>query len=139
MKFMSKYKTTSNKINFDLRFYDDLTLINGESGVGKTMLFKAIERDCLLDKTNLVCLNYDDIASGNIEHTLNTAQNKVIIIDNGDITLSIEQRVKISKDTNNQYIVFIHTTDGFYPNDASIADLVISGNKGKLVYTLLED
>lgn len=139
MKLMKSYKTTTNKINFNLKFYDKMTLIDGESGVGKTMLFKAIERDCLINKTNIICLNYDDIASGNIEHTLNTAKGKVIIIDNADIALSMEQKVRVAMDKDNQYIIFTHSTEGFHPNDASIAELIVSNNNGKLVYDLLED
>lgn len=139
MELMSRYKTTTNKTNFDLKFNDKMTIIDAESGIGKTMLFKAIERDCLLNKSNIICLNYDDIASGNIEYTLNTVKNKVIIIDNADIALSIEQRIKVSMDKDNQYIIFAHSTEGFYPNDASIAELVVNNHRGKLKYILLED
>lgn len=134
---MSEYKTKDNNISFHLKFVDKLTLINGESGIGKTMLFKAIERDSLLKPTNIICLNFDDIPSGNIEYTLNTAKGKVIIIDNADVALDLLQRAKISLDNNNQYIIFTHSTDGFIPSAGSIAELVIEKGKGFLDYIML--
>lgn len=138
MKLLSEYRTKDNGIEFDLKFYDQLTLINGESGVGKTLLFKAIERDTLLSQTNIICLNYDDIASGNISYTLDKTTDHVIVIDNADVALSIEQRVQISMDTQNQYIIFSHTTQGFFPNEKSIAELLVNNHKGELIYPLMK-
>lgn len=134
---LTEYKTRDNNVDFDLQFNDRLTLIDGESGIGKTMLFKAIERDTLLDKTNILCLNFDDIPSGNIEHTLSSVKNKVIVIDNADVALSLGQRIQISLDMDNQYIIFTHSTDGYKPSKASLATLVVKDGNGKLVYKLL--
>lgn len=134
---LTEYKTSDNNVNFDLHFRDKLTLINGDSGIGKTMLFKAIERDTLLRKTNIICLNFDDISSGNIKHTLASAKGKVIVIDNADVALNTAQRARISLDNMNQYIIFTHSTDGFMPSKGSIAELDVKNGKGKLVYVLL--
>lgn len=134
---LTEYKTRDNNIQFNLQFNDRLTLIDGESGTGKTMLFKAIERDTLLGKTNIICLNFDDIPSGNIEHTLASVKNKVIVIDNADVALSLGQRMQISLDIDNQYIIFTHSTDGYKPSRGSLAELVVKNGKGRLVYRLL--
>lgn len=134
---LDRYQTKDNNILFDLQFKDKMTLISGDSGIGKTMLFKAIERDVLLGKNMIICLNYDDIPSGNIEHTLNTVKNKVIVIDNGDISLDKLQRARVSLDNQNQYVIFTHSTEGFIPNDASIAKLNIKNGKGRLEHILL--
>lgn len=134
---LTEYKTRDNNVQFDLQFNDRLTLIDGESGTGKTMLFKAIERDTLLGKTNIICLNFDDIPSGNIEHTLASVKNKVIVIDNADVALNLSRRMQISLDTDNQYIIFTHSTDGYKPSRGSLAELVVKNGKGRLVYRLL--
>lgn len=134
---LTEYKTRDNNVQFDLQFNDRLTLIDGESGTGKTMLFKAIERDTLLGKTNIICLNFDDIPSGNIEHTLASVKNKVIVIDNADVALNLSRRMQISLDTDNQYIIFTHSTDGYKPSRRSLAELVVKNGKGRLVYRLL--
>lgn len=134
---LTRYQTSDNNVEFDLYFKDKMTLINGDSGIGKTMLFKAIERDTLIRKTDIICLNFDDIPSGNIAHTLNTAKGKVIVIDNADVALNVAQRVQISMDRDNQYIIFTHSTDGFMPNKASITELKVENGKGELNYLLL--
>lgn len=131
---ITQYKVSDNGIDFHLKFKDRITLIDGESGVGKTMLFKAIERDTLIKNSNIICLNYDDIPSGNIHHVLSTSKNKVIVIDNADVALSIEQRVQISTDLANQYIVFTHSTDGWLVGRNSLTELEISKGKGQLNY-----
>jgi len=133
---LDRYQTKDNNVLFDLQFRDKLTLISGDSGIGKTMLFKAIERDVLLGKNMIICLNYDDIPSGNIEHTLNTVKNKVIVIDNGDISLNNMQKARVSLDNQNQYVIFAHSTDGFIPNEASIARLNIRNGRGRLEHLL---
>ena len=124
-----------NGIRFNLKFMDRLTLVDGETGVGKTMLFKAIKRKNL---ENVICLNWVDSENGNLQHVLETARNKVIIIDNGDVALNIKQRFKVSLDDNNQYIVFCHNTYGFKPVQKSISRLKVEDNKGFLDFWLYE-
>ena len=110
---------------------------NGLKLLGKTILFKAIERDSLLNGQRFICLNYDDLASGNIEHTLNTAKDKIIVIDNANIILNDLQKIMISMDMNNQYIIFSHSVNGFKPSVKGIAQLIVEGHEGKLIYPLL--
>lgn len=138
MKLLSKYKVKDSGINFDINLFDRLTIISGESGVGKTILFKAMERDSLLGSQNFICLNYDDLVSGNIEYTLNTAKNKIIVIDNANVVLNDLQKIMISMDINNQYIIFSHSVDGFKPSTKGIAQLVVEKHEGKLIYPLME-
>ena len=138
MKLLSNYKVRDSGINFDINLFDRLTIISGESGVGKTILFKAIERDSLLNGQRFICLNYDDLASGNIEHTLNTAKDKIIVIDNANIILNDLQKIMISMDMNNQYIIFSHSVNGFKPSIKGIAQLVVEKHEGKLIYPLMD-
>ena len=134
---LKQYKIKVNGIDFDLHFLDNLTLIKGYSGLGKTMLFKAIEKDAMISKNNILCLNYDDINSGNIKYTLENVKGKIIFIDNADITLTIEQRCKVSMDSDNQYIIFTHNTHGYNPNKNSITRLVVNGKRGYLNHFLV--
>lgn len=134
---LKRYRTSSNGVDFDLVFYDPLTIISGESGVGKTLLFKALRNDSILGILDAICLNYESVTSNIIDITLNSAQNKIIVIDNADIILTVEQKFKISTDQNNQYIVFAHSIRGIHPGEKSIAELEVKYNKGKLNYILL--
>ncbi len=60
-------------------------------------------------------------------------RNKVVVIDNADSILTLEQRVEIALDRNNQYIIISHHSDGFCPGRNSLRELIVKNNKGKLV------
>ncbi|MCI9502891.1 MAG: hypothetical protein HFG76_13030 [Hungatella sp.] len=134
---IKQYKTSNSGVDFTLIFHDTLTIISGEAGIGKTILFKALENDSILGNINAICLNYDDITSGIIDITLKSSRNKVIVIDNADVILTAEQKLKVSMDQNNQYIIFAHSIQGMHPAEKSIAELEVKDNKGTLNYVLL--
>lgn len=134
---IKRYKTKGNGVEFDLIFHDALTIITGESGSGRTFLFKILRNDSIIGLLDAICLNYEDIPSGIIDITLNSAKNKLIIIDNANIILTPEQMFNISIDNSNQYIMFVHSIQGIHPTERSIAKLKIKNNKGTLEYTLL--
>lgn len=134
---IKKYETYTRKILFKLKFYANFTLIDGESGVGKTILFQALKEDGAGGKINSLCLNYCDKKSGVSDTMLETARNKIIVIDNSDVILNDTQRHKISIDKNNQYIVFAHSIQGFHTTAKNIAELVLENNIGRLEYPFL--
>ena len=59
--------------------------------------------------------------------------NKVVVIDNGDVALSMKQRAEIIFDNKNQYIIMSKHSDGYCPGERSLRTLVIKDNIGKLV------
>lgn len=139
MKLLTKYKTTYHNIEFNLIFHSRMTIIDGESGIGKTMIFKAMKQDSIENNLGYLCLNYKDKENNNIEHAIKLAKNRIIIIDDADVVLTLEQKLYIARDKDNQYIIFAHSTEGFFPTDSSIVELIGCDNKRELVYDLLED
>lgn len=136
---IKRYETKQAGIDFKLDIKDNITLIGGPSGSGKTLLFEAFQSDKVLsENSNITCINYTT-AKEIISETLKNSSGKLFVIDNAEMILSISQRISISMDTKNQYIVFTHTTDGFKPSEGSIAELMVENNIGKLHYPLLED
>lgn len=126
-------------IKFNITLKDRLTLVGGDSGTGKTILYNGIQREALLsDNNNVVCINYNNIVNNDLDYLIKKSQNKLIIVDNADVVLNRLQRINISMDKNNQYIIFTHSIDGFKPSEGSIAILDIKNNKGKLKFPLLE-
>lgn len=133
------YETKQAGIAFKLAIKDNLTLIGGQSGSGKTLLFEAFQSDMVLNEnSNITCINYTT-AKEIISETLKNSSGKLFIIDNADIILNRDQRFNISLDKKNQYIVFTHSLYGFKPSASSIAELKVENNIGKLYYPLLED
>lgn len=133
------YETKQAGIAFKLAIKDNLTLIGGQSGSGKTLLFEAFQSDSVLsENSNITCINYTT-AKEIMSETLKKSSGKLFVIDNADIILNRDQRFNISLDKKNQYIVFTHSLYGFKPSASSIAELIVENNIGKLHYPLLED
>lgn len=144
MTVLKNYKISTEGVQYSLTFYTDLTIIGGESGVGKTLLFEAFQKKAALGDERFVCIDINYVTNlKNMNTTLDSVlkgiDNKVIIIDNADVVLNTTQRLKISMDAKNQYIILAHGTGGFKPSASSIAELEVKNNKGKLCYPLLED
>lgn len=139
MQSIKNIELKRNGIEFNIELKDNMVIINGESGVGKTILYKALQAEAKhYDNEKIICLNYNMPKEG-IELLLNNSKGKIIVIDNTEMITSIAQRIKISMDKDNQYIIFSHTTDGFKPSASSIAELIVENNIGKLYYPLLDD
>ena len=133
------YETKQAGIAFKLAIKDNLTLIGGQSGSGKTLLFEAFQSDSVLNEnSNITCINYTTDKEI-ISETLKKSSGKLFVIDNADIILNRDQRFNISLDKKNQYIVFTHSLYGFKPSASSIAELIVENNIDKLHYPLLED
>ena len=141
MTILKNYRISTEGVQYSLNFYTDLTIIGGESGVGKTLLFEAFQKKAALGDERFVCIDINYITNlknmnTTLDNVLKGISNKVIIIDNADVVLNTTQRLKISMDTKNQYIIFAHGTDGFKTNRNGIAKLLVENNKGFLKYPL---
>lgn len=133
---LTKYDIRVSGVLFSLIFKDNLVLVDGKSGLGKTMLFKQIKKDALVNNRNFLCLDYNDLQTNNVANVIGKVKSKVIFIDNAEIVLNDMQRTAISFDTANQYVIFTHNTRGYKPNRLSFATLEIKGNQGYLSYDL---
>ena len=91
---MKTYNVEGCGVNFELELKDKLLLVGGDSGAGKTLLYKAIQSAASLEPDKYVLLNYNHIYSEMIDIMLKTARNKLIVIDNADIILNNEQKIK---------------------------------------------
>ena len=141
MTILKNYKISAEGVKYNLIFYTDLTIISGESGVGKTLLFKAFQKKAALGDERFVCVDINYVTNlknmnTTLDSVLSSAKNKIIIIDNAGVVLNTTQRLKISMDTKNQYIIFTHGTDGFKTNRNGLAKLLIENNEGFLKYPL---
>ena len=133
----STYNIETNGVEFSLELKDNLVLVSGLSGCGKTMLFKAIKEDATVHKKNIICINKDyenDLPY--VKHLISGSRNNLIVIDNSDILLTLEMKLEISLDENNQYLIFTQSTEGFRPSADSFAELIVENKRGSLNYYL---
>ena len=134
---INKINVSIASVNFNIDFKNDLVFVEGDSGTGKTLLFKALLRHAGVYKLPIVFLNYErtfgdvDI----IRNNLIKAKNKLIVIDNADIILDLELRGRIAMDHNhNQYLILGRNIHGLGVTKRSLSCLEIVNNKGKLKY-----
>ncbi len=89
-------------VAFHLSLTSNLTMILGESGNGKTFLYKALRNYKVMDDT-LLLFDFTDIHR--VSDELKKAVHRFIIVDNADIMLDDDMRNFIAFDYQNQYLL----------------------------------
>ncbi len=112
---------------YELSFDDRITLVGGDSGTGKTVLYEMLEDLKLTDKYNAIKLfNY---RSENMKENLMKCRNCFIVIDNADIQIDDDIRRFINFEFSNQYMLFLRNCDGLNVSDKSFKVLQLKDNK----------
>ena len=99
--------------SYDLVFDDRITLVGGDSGTGKTVLYEMLE----------------DLRFTDEYKTLKQCRGNFIVIDNADILLNDEIRRFINFEFSNQYMLFSRNCDGLNVSDKSFKILKVEGNR----------
>lgn len=103
--------------SYDLVFDDRITLVGGDSGTGKTVLYEMLEDLRLTDEYKAVKLfNYK---SDNLLESIKQCRDSFIVIDNADILIDDEIRRFINFEYSNQYMLFLRNCDGLNVSDKS--------------------
>ena len=117
----------ADPFSYDLEFNDRITLVGGDSGTGKTVLYEMLEDLRLTDEyKNIKLFNY---RSDNFEDSLKQCKDNFIVIDNADILMSNEIRKFINFEFSNQYMLFLRNCDGLNVSDKSFKILEFDHNR----------
>lgn len=112
---------------YDLTFDDRITLVGGDSGTGKTVLYEMLEDLRLTDQYKAIKLfNY---RSDNLLETMKQCRDNFIVIDNADILVSDDIRKFINFEFSNQYMLFLRNCDGLNVSDQSFKELKFDNNR----------
>ena len=79
---MENLKARHTTFSVEFHFTNNITLLMGDSGRGKTLIFAILQELSAIDK-RIVCINYLDI-NKEIKEEIEKASGKLIIIDNAD-------------------------------------------------------
>ena len=113
--------------SYDLEFDDRITLVGGDSGVGKTVLYEMLEDVRLTDEYRAIRLfNY---RSDNFSESIKRCRDSIIEVDNADNLMNDEVRKFINFETSNQYMLFLRNCDGLNVSDKSFKVLKFDNNK----------
>ena len=113
--------------SYDLVFDDIITLVGGDSGTGKTVLYEMLEDLRLTDEYKAIKLfNYK---SDNLLETIKQCRDSFIVIDNADILIDDDIRRFINFESSNQYMLFLRNCDGLNVSDKSFKVLKLDNNR----------
>lgn len=117
----------ADPFSYDLVFDDRITLVGGDSGTGKTVLYTILEDLRLTDEYKVIRLfNYK---SDNILESIEKCRDSFIVIDNADILINDDIRRFINFEFSNQYMLFLRNCDGLNVSDKSFKVLKLEGNR----------
>lgn len=123
---MNHFSTTHTSFIVNFTFTNNITILMGFSGTGKTAAFSFI-KECMADNPDILCLNYLDYQR-NINEIVSQAEGKLIVIDNADILLNDEIRKYISLDDKNQYLIIGRNPKNLFATRENLFELVSRKN-----------
>lgn len=119
---MDHFSTIHTSFIVDFTFTNNITILMGESGTGKTATFSFI-KECMAINPDILCLNYLDYQK-NIKEVMSQAKGKLIVIDNADILLDDDTRKHISLDGKNQYLIIGRNPKNLFATKENLFELV---------------
>lgn len=117
----------ADPFSYDLMFDDRITLVGGDSGTGKTVLYEILEDLRLTDQYKAIKLfNYK---SDNLLEAVKQCRNNFVVIDNADILINDEIRRFVNFEFSNQYMLFLRNCDGLNVSDKSFKVLKLEDSR----------
>ena len=117
----------ADPFSYDMLFEDRITLVGGDSGTGKTVLYEILEDLRLTDEYKAIKLfNYK---SDNLLEAIKQCRDSFIVIDNADILINDDIRRFINFEFSNQYMLFLRNCDGLNVSDKSFKVLQLDNNR----------
>lgn len=119
---MEHFSTIHTSFVVDFTFHNNITILMGDSGTGKTASFSFI-RECMAVNSKILCMNYLDYQK-DIKALISREEGKLIVIDNADILLNDETRKYISLDDKNQYLIIGRNPKNLFATKENLYELV---------------
>jgi len=120
----------------DFKFTNNITILTGDSGTGKTLSYSLIKESMVLNQ-DILCLNYLDYQK-NLGEIIRNAEKKLIVIDNADILLDDDTRKYIALDDRNQYLIIGRNPKNLFTTKENLFELV-SEKQGEQIVLRLDE
>lgn len=122
-----KIRFQAAPFSYDLTFDDRITLVGGDSGTGKTVLYEMLEDLRLTDEYQAIKLfNYK---TDHFAESVKQCRDSFVVIDNADILVDDDIRKFINFEFSNQYMLFLRNCDGLNVSDKSFKELKLNGSR----------
>lgn len=123
----NKIAFQADLFSYDLVFEDRITLVGGDSGTGKTVLYDMLEDLKQTEEYNAIKLF--NFKSEDVLEKLKQCRNNFVVIDNADILMDDEVRRFINFEFSNQYMLFLRNCDGLNVSDKSFKVMKFKSNR----------
>lgn len=133
---MEHFSTEHTSFVLDFEFTNNITILTGDSGTGKTASFSFIKEYMALNP-DIVCLNYLDYQK-NIGDIIKNVEKKLIVIDNADVLLDDDTRKYIALDDKNQYLIIGRNPKNLFATKENLFELV-SEKRGEQTILMLKN
>lgn len=133
---MEHFSTIHSSYVVDFTFKNNITILMGDSGTGKTTTFSFI-RECMAINPQILCLNYLDYQK-DIKEILHNTERKLVVIDNADILLDDDTRKYISLDDKNQYLIMGRNPRNLFATKENLFELVSKQEGEQTRFTIQE-
>ena len=133
---MERFSTEHTSFVLDFEFTNNITILMGDSGTGKTASFSFI-KECMALNPDIVCLNYLDYRK-NIGDIIRNTEKKLIVIDNADVLLDDDIRKYIALDDKNQYLIIGRNPKNLFATKENLFELV-SEEQGEQTVLRIKD
>lgn len=131
---MEHFSTVHTSYVIDFNFTNNITILTGSSGTGKTASFSFI-RECMAVNPEILCINYQDYQK-DIRKLIEGEMGKLIVIDNADILLDDDTRKYISLDDKNQYLIIGRNPKNLFTTSDNLFELVSEKKGEQMVFRL---
>ena len=119
---MEHFSTVHTSFIVDFKFTNNITILTGDSGTGKTASFSFI-KECMVLNPNILCLSYLDYQK-DISSIIKNVDRKLIVIDNADILLNDDIRKYIAVDDKNQYLIIGRNPKNLFATKENLFELI---------------
>lgn len=119
---MEHFFTEHTSFVLDFEFTNNITILTGSSGTGRTVSFSLI-KECMALNPDILCLNYLDYQK-DIATLIKSVNRKLIVIDNADILLDDTIRKYIAVDDKNQYLIIGRNPKNLFTTKENLYELV---------------
>ena len=133
---MEHFSTIHSSYVVDFTLKNNITILMGDSGTGKTATFSFI-RECMAINPQILCLNYLDYQK-DIKEILHNTEGKLVVIDNADILLDDDTRKYISLDDKNQYLIMGRNPRNLFATKENLFELVSKQEGEQTRFTIQE-
>lgn len=131
---METFSTIHTSFLIDFHFTNNITILMGDSGTGKSVIFSLLQ-ESVIEEPRILCFNYLDV-NKDIINILENTIGKLIVIDNADILLNDMSRKYIAFDDKNQYLIIGRNPKNLMATQDNFFELVSSKEGDQIVFRI---